>query len=56
MTRYGHNEVNLVAVGDTVKKGEAIALVGSTGRSTAPHVHLEVLENGRLANPRKYVH
>jgi murein DD-endopeptidase MepM/ murein hydrolase activator NlpD len=54
-TRYGHNEVNLVAVGDTVKKGEPIALVGSTGRSTAPHVHFEVLENGRHANPRKYV-
>ncbi|HUH00220.1 MAG TPA: M23 family metallopeptidase [Gammaproteobacteria bacterium] len=55
VTRYGHNEKNLVAVGDAVKKGEVIALVGSTGRSTAPHVHLEVFENGRPANPRQYV-
>ena len=55
VTRYGHNDENLVAVGDAVKKGEVIALVGSTGRSTAPHVHLEVIENGRPANPRQYV-
>ena len=55
VTRYGHNEENLVGVGDAVKKGEVIALVGSTGRSTAPHVHLEVFENGRPANPRRYV-
>jgi murein DD-endopeptidase MepM/ murein hydrolase activator NlpD len=55
LTRYGHNTENLVAVGDAVKKGEKIALVGSSGRSTAPHVHLEVLENGRIVNPRQYV-
>jgi murein DD-endopeptidase MepM/ murein hydrolase activator NlpD len=55
LTRYGHNKENLVSVGSAVKKGEVIALVGSTGRSTAPHVHLEVLENGRLVNPRQYV-
>lgn len=55
VTRYAHNKENLVSIGDAVKKGEIIALVGSTGRSTAPHVHLEVLENGRVANPRKYV-
>ncbi len=55
VTRYAHNKENLVTVGDVVKKGDLIALVGSTGRSTAPHVHLEVLENGRLVNPRKYV-
>ncbi len=55
VTRYGHNKENLVVVGDTVKKGEPIALVGSTGRSTAPHVHLEVLENGRVVDPRKYM-
>jgi len=55
VTRYGHNTENLVAVGDAVKKGEVIALVGSTGRSTAPHVHLEVIENGRHVNPRQYL-
>jgi murein DD-endopeptidase MepM/ murein hydrolase activator NlpD len=55
VTRYGHNSENLVDVGDAVQKGEVIALVGSTGRSTAPHVHLEVFENGRPANPRQFL-
>jgi murein DD-endopeptidase MepM/ murein hydrolase activator NlpD len=54
-TRYGHNQKNLVAVGETVKKGQPIALMGSTGRSTAPHVHLEVLQDGRRLNPGQYV-
>ena len=54
VTRYAHNSENLVSTGDAVQKGEVIALVGSTGRSTAPHVHLEVFENGRHVNPRKY--
>jgi murein DD-endopeptidase MepM/ murein hydrolase activator NlpD len=55
VTRYGHNTENLVAVGDAIQKGEVIALVGSTGRSTAPHVHLEVFDNGRPVNPRQYL-
>ncbi len=55
VTRYGHNSENLVAVGAAVQKGEVIALVGSTGRSTAPHVHLEVYDNGRPVNPRQYL-
>lgn len=55
VTRYGHNERNLVNVGDTVKKGQLLARMGSTGRSTGPHVHFEVLRNGKAVNPAKYL-
>lgn len=54
-TRYGHNEKNLVKVGDRVTKGQKIALMGSTGRSTGPHVHFEVLQDGHQVNPEKYI-
>jgi len=55
VTRYGHNKENLVKVGDTVKKGQVISLMGSTGRSTGPHVHFEVLKNGRQIDPQRFV-
>jgi len=55
VTRYGHNEEVLVKVGDTVKKGQILSHMGSTGRSTGPHVHFEVLRNGRAVDPAKYV-
>jgi len=53
-TRYGHNDKLLVEEGDMASRGEPIALLGSTGKSTAPHVHYEVLLNGRPQNPAKY--
>ncbi|GAC1459661.1 MAG: M23 family metallopeptidase [Candidatus Dormibacteraceae bacterium] len=55
VTRYGHNERTLVSVGETVKRGEPVALMGSTGRSTGPHVHFEVLKNGRQVDPLSYI-
>lgn len=55
VTRYAHNKSNLVKSGDVVKKGQIIALSGSTGRSTAPHVHFEVYKNGRVVDPLSYI-
>lgn len=55
VTRYGHNSTNLVSDGDTVAKGQSVALMGSTGRSTGPHVHFEVWRGGRVVNPLKYL-
>jgi len=54
-TRYAHNKANLVHVGDVVKKGQVIALMGSSGRSTGPHVHFEVFKHGRPVDPASYV-
>jgi murein DD-endopeptidase MepM/ murein hydrolase activator NlpD len=55
ITRYAHNQRTLVAVGDTVTRGEPIALMGSSGRSTGPHVHFEVLRNGRQVDPLSFI-
>jgi murein DD-endopeptidase MepM/ murein hydrolase activator NlpD len=55
VTRYAHNSRALVSVGQTVKRGQSVALMGSTGRSTGPHVHFEVLRNGRQVDPLSFV-
>jgi murein DD-endopeptidase MepM/ murein hydrolase activator NlpD len=55
-TRFGHNKEILVKVGDVVTKGDVIARMGSTGRSTGPHVHYEILKNNAQINPIKYVY
>jgi murein DD-endopeptidase MepM/ murein hydrolase activator NlpD len=55
-TRYAHCKELLVEVGDIVEKGEVLARMGSTGRSTGPHVHYEVLKNGRPENPKKFIY
>ena len=55
LTRYGHNSRNLVRVGQTVAAGQAIAVIGSTGRSTGTHVHFEVEQDGKLVNPMRFL-
>ena len=54
-TRYAHNSENLVTVGQEVKKGQTVALMGRTGRATGPNLHFEVLQNGRRVNPVNYI-
>lgn len=54
-TRYAHNSENLVAVGDEVKKGQVVALMGETGRATGPNLHFEVLRNGSRVNPVNFI-
>ncbi|MGQ0699145.1 MAG: peptidoglycan DD-metalloendopeptidase family protein [Panacagrimonas sp.] len=55
VTRYGHNQRSFVKPGQKVDKGQKIASVGSSGRSTGPHVHFEVLLNGYVVNPAQYI-
>jgi murein DD-endopeptidase MepM/ murein hydrolase activator NlpD len=54
-TRYGHHQELLVRAGQSVKRGDVIGLMGSSGRSTGPHVHFEVLKSGKPVNPARYV-
>lgn len=55
-TRYAHCKELLVEVGTVVQKGQVIARMGSTGRSTGPHVHYEVLRKGKAVDPKKYIY
>ena len=54
-TRYAHNESLVVEPGEQVTAGQVIAKLGSSGRASAPHVHFEVLQDGRSVNPAKFV-
>ncbi len=55
VTRYGHNHTNMVQPGQKVSRGEQIATVGMSGRTTGPHVHYEVVVNGKTENPQKFI-
>lgn len=54
-TRYAHAREIVVKAGDRLEKGDTVALVGSTGRSTGSHVHVEVLRNGEITNPHDHL-
>ena len=54
-TVYAHNKKNAVKIGQKIKKGDIIGHVGSTGKSTGPHVHYEIWEKGKNVNPQKFL-
>lgn len=55
ITRYGHLSKINVAVGDSIERGELIGLIGSTGRSTGPHLHFEIRLGDKAINPRRFL-
>ncbi len=55
ITKYAHNSKNIVEKGDYVKRGQVIGYIGSTGRSTGPHLHFEVIYKGNPINPMDYI-
>ncbi len=55
VSRYGHNQQNMVQPGQKVSRGEQIGTVGETGRTTGPHVHYEIMVNGKTENPQKFI-
>lgn len=55
VTRYGHNAQNMVQPGQRIKRGDQIGTVGMTGRTTGPHLHYEILLNGRNVNPKRFI-
>ncbi len=54
-TRYAHNSENLVQIGEEVRKGQTVALMGETGRATGPNLHFEVVKNCRRVNPVNFI-
>lgn len=54
-TLYAHSSILQVKVNDKVKQGQQIAIVGSTGHSTGPHLHFEVIKDGKVVNPLEYI-
>ena len=55
VTRYAHCSKVLVRVGQRVRRNDEIALVGNTGIATGPHLHYEVIVNGRHIDPKKHI-
>jgi len=55
VTRYAHHQELKVTTGEIVKRGQVIGTIGSSGRATGPHLHFEVLKNGRHVDPRRYI-
>ena len=56
VTRYAHSDSVDVQVGDIVKRGQVVAKMGSSGRSTGNHVHVEILKNGKQEDPARYIY